>query len=249
MSQTWVWFLGWEDALEQEMATQSSILAWKFHGQRRLVGNSPWNQITKSRTWLNTFTHTHTHRHTSEATTRIGLDLSWCRQWSDLRDQWENSWENAMLSGIWFSVGKRKEFWLECKMNIVGRGMSAHFQTLAKENYQWHLWGCTEGMAGIGARIPEHYLSTLNRLVKHWSRKLCKGLLYYQSFDPQKKFLMQKLREEVSKESRKKSVSRIKHRVRGVDLMSNCPSAAFGWLITELTKEKVFIRSWGLEGD
>lgn len=195
---------------------------------------------------LHTYTHTQTHIWgNNQDKARSLLMQTMIRPQASGASEWENSWENSMLSGIWFSVGKRKEFWLECKMNIVGRGMSAHFQTLAKENYQWHLWGCTEGLAGIGASIPEHYLSTFNRLGKHWSRKLRKGLLYYQSFNPQKKFPMQK----VSKESRKKSVSRIKHRVRGVDLMSNCPSTAFGWLITELTKEKVFIRSWGLEGD
>ena len=27
---TWVQFLGWEDSLEKEMATHSSILAWKI---------------------------------------------------------------------------------------------------------------------------------------------------------------------------------------------------------------------------
>ena len=30
MQDTWVCFLGWEDLLEEEMATHSSILAWKF---------------------------------------------------------------------------------------------------------------------------------------------------------------------------------------------------------------------------
>ena len=30
MQETWVWFLGWEDPLEKEMATQSSILAWRI---------------------------------------------------------------------------------------------------------------------------------------------------------------------------------------------------------------------------
>jgi len=34
--------LGWEGPLEEEMATQSSNLAWKIHGQRSLVGYSPW---------------------------------------------------------------------------------------------------------------------------------------------------------------------------------------------------------------
>ena len=33
---------GWEDLLEEEMATHFSILAGKFHGQRSLVGYSAW---------------------------------------------------------------------------------------------------------------------------------------------------------------------------------------------------------------
>ena len=31
-------FLGWEDTLEKEIATHSSILAWESHGQRSLAG-------------------------------------------------------------------------------------------------------------------------------------------------------------------------------------------------------------------
>ena len=42
MLETWVRSLGWEDSLEEEMATHSRILAWKSPGQRRLVGYSPW---------------------------------------------------------------------------------------------------------------------------------------------------------------------------------------------------------------
>ena len=30
MQETWVRFLGWEDPLEKEMATHSSILAWRI---------------------------------------------------------------------------------------------------------------------------------------------------------------------------------------------------------------------------
>ena len=30
MQETWVPFLGWEDPLEKEMATHSSILAWRI---------------------------------------------------------------------------------------------------------------------------------------------------------------------------------------------------------------------------
>ena len=34
--------LGQEDPLEEKMATYSSILARKIHGQRSLEGHSPW---------------------------------------------------------------------------------------------------------------------------------------------------------------------------------------------------------------
>ena len=37
MQETSVGSLGWEDSLEQEMATDSSILAWKIHAQRNLA--------------------------------------------------------------------------------------------------------------------------------------------------------------------------------------------------------------------
>ena len=39
--ETWVRCLGWEDALEESMATHCSVLAWESHGQRSLVGYSP----------------------------------------------------------------------------------------------------------------------------------------------------------------------------------------------------------------
>ena len=42
MQEIWVQSLGREDPLEKEMATHSSILAWKSHGQRSLAGYSPW---------------------------------------------------------------------------------------------------------------------------------------------------------------------------------------------------------------
>ena len=43
MQEAWVQALGWEDPLEKEMTTHSSILVWKKSlGQRSLVGYSPW---------------------------------------------------------------------------------------------------------------------------------------------------------------------------------------------------------------
>ena len=44
MQETWVQSLGWDDPLEKGMATHSSILAWRFHGQRSLAGYSPWGR-------------------------------------------------------------------------------------------------------------------------------------------------------------------------------------------------------------
>ena len=45
MQQTWVRSLGWEDPLEEGMATHSSILAWRIpvdREQRSLMGYSSW---------------------------------------------------------------------------------------------------------------------------------------------------------------------------------------------------------------
>ena len=42
MQETWIRSLGQEDPLEKEMATHSGILAGESHGQRSLVGYSPW---------------------------------------------------------------------------------------------------------------------------------------------------------------------------------------------------------------
>ena len=36
--------LGWEDPLEQEMATHSNILAWKIPWTEELAGYSPWGR-------------------------------------------------------------------------------------------------------------------------------------------------------------------------------------------------------------
>ena len=44
MWDTWVQSLGWEDLLEKEMATHSSILAWTIPWKEELVGYSPWGR-------------------------------------------------------------------------------------------------------------------------------------------------------------------------------------------------------------
>ena len=42
MQETRVQSLGQEDLLEKEMATHSSVLAWKIHEQKSLLDYSPW---------------------------------------------------------------------------------------------------------------------------------------------------------------------------------------------------------------
>ena len=41
---------GSEDPLEEGVATRSSILAWRSHGQRSLVGHSPWGHTESDTT-------------------------------------------------------------------------------------------------------------------------------------------------------------------------------------------------------
>ena len=73
MRETWVQSLGWEDPLEKEMATDSSILAWKI----------PWMEepgvhgVAKSRTQLSDFTFTfHFHALEMEMATHSSV-LAW----------------------------------------------------------------------------------------------------------------------------------------------------------------------------
>ena len=42
MRETWVPSLGWEDPLEEGIATHSSILAWRIPWTESLAGHSPW---------------------------------------------------------------------------------------------------------------------------------------------------------------------------------------------------------------
>ena len=61
MRETWVQSLGQEDPLEKGMATHSSILAWRIHGQKSLEGHSLWGLKESDTTERLTHTHTHTH--------------------------------------------------------------------------------------------------------------------------------------------------------------------------------------------
>ena len=57
MQETWVWSLGQEDHLEKGTATHSRILAGESHGQRSLVGCSPWSRKELGMTERLTLSH------------------------------------------------------------------------------------------------------------------------------------------------------------------------------------------------
>ena len=50
-----VWSLGWKNPLEEEMATHSSILAWKISRTEEPVDYNPWgHKESDTAEWLNT---------------------------------------------------------------------------------------------------------------------------------------------------------------------------------------------------
>ena len=59
MQETWVWSLGWEDCLEWEMVTLSSILAWRIPWTEEPCGLQSTG-LQKSQTWLNDWAGMHT---------------------------------------------------------------------------------------------------------------------------------------------------------------------------------------------
>ena len=53
--------LGQEDPLEQEMASSSSVFAWKILGQRILAGYSSWGHRESDMTDICVCIHAHIH--------------------------------------------------------------------------------------------------------------------------------------------------------------------------------------------
>ena len=72
MQETWVKSLGWEDPLEKEMAIH---LPGKSHGQRSLVGYSPWGRKESDTTERLHFTLHNLSKYTHNCTIFL-LDLT-----------------------------------------------------------------------------------------------------------------------------------------------------------------------------
>ena len=62
--ETWVWSLGWEDPLEEEMATHSVVLAWKISRTEKCcvlhsMGSQRVGHVRVGHACTHTCTHTH----------------------------------------------------------------------------------------------------------------------------------------------------------------------------------------------
>ena len=99
MQETWVWSLGWEDPLEQGMATHSSTLAWEI----------PWTeepgglQSMGSQTPLSTLIHSSIASPPAFVTflgTVRSLDAKWTR-YVTLIHGWVLAWEVNEYPGCW----------------------------------------------------------------------------------------------------------------------------------------------------
>ena len=61
IQKTQVHSLGREELLEKGMSTHSSILIQEFHGQRSLMGYSPWNHRVRHSCVTNTSVHIYSY--------------------------------------------------------------------------------------------------------------------------------------------------------------------------------------------
>ena len=158
MQETWVWSLGWEDPLEEGMATHSSILAWRIHGQRSLASYSPWgsqNQIRLSNSHTHTHTHTteqlthiHTHRRLSNTHTHTRTHTPWGQQ-----EAAEGSRLQAPLLADWTTKGASRPIW-----GLEGR-------------VEGRVWGQRDGETALkqGLSWLNIYLTLSRTLLSDWT--------------------------------------------------------------------------------
>ena len=104
MQKTQVWSLGWEDLLEKEMGTHSSILAWEFHGQRSLVDYSPWGDKRSDVTEQLTLFHFKCQTFIPPLTQKHHIQIKMC-----------NNAEKKAPEPLWMSGSQIKKILVEKK--------------------------------------------------------------------------------------------------------------------------------------
>ena len=91
MREMLVWSLGWDDPLEEEMATTPVFLPGESHGQRSLAGYSPWGCKESNTTKL-----------LNNSCTQVSLVLTVVLEKS-LRGTWRPQFHSAWYSlTVWF---------------------------------------------------------------------------------------------------------------------------------------------------
>ena len=103
--ETRVWSLGWEDLLEKDMATRSSILVWKIPWQRSLLGYSPLgnkeSDVTEHSTMASLNGETGTQQSLCAVlsvvmlTFRLGLAMISCWPW------WKGITGHVLWTWLW----------------------------------------------------------------------------------------------------------------------------------------------------
>ena len=129
-----VWSLGQEDPLQKEMATHSSILAWKIPWTEEPGGLQSMG--SQSQTWLSDWTHTHTHTHTWYASD-ISIKLfktiqnrSWCQHLPE-----------SGLGSLWAHLA-----WAGLHLHFVPRGLpSQHPPAPARAQSDLKAWSRDPG--------------------------------------------------------------------------------------------------------
>ena len=94
--ETWIGSLGWEDPLEEGVATHSSILAWRIPWTEEPGGlQSVGSQESDTPEWLSTHSN-----HPSQ----VGWDIWW--PWSNVVIFWSlrSFLETSLINGCWLSI-------------------------------------------------------------------------------------------------------------------------------------------------
>ena len=122
--------LGWEDALEKEMASHSSILDWRIPEknprQRSLAGYSPWGHRESDMIeWLSMQTRTHRETRAKHGST-LTQDNSgnYCK--FRLRNQ--SWWLPGQCSSWWLKIGTKEHHRISsaCSWHSLDGQLSRH---------------------------------------------------------------------------------------------------------------------------
>ena len=116
----WVRSLGWEDPLEEEMATHSSILAWRIPwikepGQLQSMGSQGWTQLSN-------WTHIQTERnqHSIISHTPVIESKPWrvTEQLNELPHCLKKK-KKRMGTTFWWALPKSETLWMLTKLMVV----------------------------------------------------------------------------------------------------------------------------------